>query len=216
MSDVGRASVQRLLRLLATIGAALIVVVIVSSAYLRHAEAGLSCADWPSCYGHITQAGGATTAQRSARLAHRLSASAASVMLLALLAVAAAQRPVGETGTDRRRGTSGCCAARHHRRTIVRARARDAIACGDARQPRWRLCAPRVAGLAAADVMRRDHRRAGFGTHALTAARIEASCRRRARRGDRQVALGALVSAKFAALACRHSRCAAQRLRCRI
>lgn len=93
MSDVGRASVQRLLRLLATTGAALIVVVIVSSAYLRHAEAGLSCADWPSCYGHITQAGGATTAQRSARLAHRLSASAASVMLLALLAVAAAQRP---------------------------------------------------------------------------------------------------------------------------
>jgi cytochrome c oxidase assembly protein subunit 15 len=93
MSDVGRASVQRLLRVLATVGAALVVVVIVSSAYLRLAGAGLSCADWPSCYGQITQAGGVTTAQRGARLAHRLSASAAGVILFALLAVAVAQRP---------------------------------------------------------------------------------------------------------------------------
>lgn len=93
MSDVGRASVQRLLRVLATAGAALVVVVIVSSAYLRHTEAGLSCADWPSCYGQFTQAGGITTAQRGARFAHRLSASAVGIVLLALLAVAMAQRP---------------------------------------------------------------------------------------------------------------------------
>jgi cytochrome c oxidase assembly protein subunit 15 len=92
-SDVGHAAVLRLLRLLAACGIALVVVVIVSSAYLRLTQAGLACADWPACYGSIVQAGGVTTAERGARFAHRLSASAVGIVLLALLAIALAQRP---------------------------------------------------------------------------------------------------------------------------
>ena len=92
-SSIGRASVLRLLRLLATIGLALVIVVIVSSAYLRLSQAGLSCADWPSCYGSLAHAAVVTTAQRGARLAHRFAASAVSIVLIALLAVALAQRP---------------------------------------------------------------------------------------------------------------------------
>ena len=90
-----RESVQRLLRMLATTGVALMLVVIVSSAYLRLAQAGLSCADWPACYGRVTThaADAVTTAQRTARLAHRIAASAVGAVLLALLLVAAAQRP---------------------------------------------------------------------------------------------------------------------------
>jgi len=53
----------------------------------------LSCANWPACYGSIVQAGGVTTAERGARLAHRLSASAVGIVLLALFAIALAQRP---------------------------------------------------------------------------------------------------------------------------
>ena len=93
MSSVGYASVQRLVRLLATVGAALVLVVIVSSAYLRLSQAGLSCANWPACYGRIARAADATTAQRGARLAHRFAATAVGAVLLALLAVSATQRP---------------------------------------------------------------------------------------------------------------------------
>jgi heme a synthase len=90
---VGHASVRRLLRLLATAGAALVLVVIVSSAYLRLSQAGLSCADWPACYGDMTHVAEITTAQYGARLAHRFAASAVGAVLLALLVLAMRQRP---------------------------------------------------------------------------------------------------------------------------
>ena len=94
MNDkLDRASVLRLLRLLATTGAALVLVVIVSSAYLRLTQAGLSCADWPACYGSVAHAATTTTAQRGARLAHRFAASAVGIVLIALLAISLAQRP---------------------------------------------------------------------------------------------------------------------------
>jgi cytochrome c oxidase assembly protein subunit 15 len=88
-----RASVQRLLRLLATTGAALTLVVIVSSAYLRLAQAGLSCSDWPACYGRVSIHDAASTPERAARFVHRLAASAVGAALLGLLLVAATQRP---------------------------------------------------------------------------------------------------------------------------
>jgi len=94
MNDtLDRATVLRLLRLLATTGTGLVLVVIVSSAYLRLTQAGLSCADWPACYGSIAHAAIVTTAQRGARLAHRFAASAVGIVLIALCAVALAQRP---------------------------------------------------------------------------------------------------------------------------
>jgi cytochrome c oxidase assembly protein subunit 15 len=79
--------------MLATIGAALVLVVIVSSAYLRLSQAGLSCADWPACYGNLSHIGEATTAQLAARIAHRIAASAVGFVLIALLAVSLTQRP---------------------------------------------------------------------------------------------------------------------------
>jgi heme a synthase len=88
-----RASVQRLLRLVATTGAALTLVVIVSSAYLRLAQAGLSCSDWPACYGRVSIHDAASTAERTVRFVHRIAASAVGAALLGLLLVAATQRP---------------------------------------------------------------------------------------------------------------------------
>lgn len=88
-----RKSGRRLLRLLAAVGVALVLVVIVSSAYLRLSQAGLSCPDWPACYGRVAQhAEIVGTAQRTARIAHRLAASAVGVVLIALL-IATARRP---------------------------------------------------------------------------------------------------------------------------
>ena len=90
---LGPASVRRLLRMLAAVGAALVLVVIVSSAYLRLSQAGLSCADWPACYGNLSHIAEATTAQLVARIAHRIAASAVGFVLIALLAVSLTQRP---------------------------------------------------------------------------------------------------------------------------
>lgn len=88
-----RTAVLRLLRNLASVGVALMLVVIVSSAYLRLAQAGLSCADWPACYGRIATQAPVTTEVRVARFAHRIAASAVGVALVALLLVATTQRP---------------------------------------------------------------------------------------------------------------------------
>jgi cytochrome c oxidase assembly protein subunit 15 len=86
-------SVQRLLRLLATAGAALLLVVIVSSAFLRLAAAGLSCGDWPACYGRVDPDAVITSGQRLARLAHRIAATGVGAILLGLSLIAWTQRP---------------------------------------------------------------------------------------------------------------------------
>jgi cytochrome c oxidase assembly protein subunit 15 len=85
--------VQRLLRILASVGAALMLVVIVSSAFLRLTQAGLSCADWPACYGRVDPNAVATIGVLVARLAHRVAASAVGVALLAAVLIGATQRP---------------------------------------------------------------------------------------------------------------------------
>jgi heme A synthase len=88
-----RASVQRLLRMLASAGAALMLIVIVSSAYLRLTQAGLSCTDWPACYGRVDPNAVVTTGVRVARLAHRIAASAVGIALLAAVLIGVTQRP---------------------------------------------------------------------------------------------------------------------------
>ena len=93
VNEIGSDSVRRLVRLLASVGAALVLVVIVSSAYLRLHDAGLSCADWPACYGATHRAAEATTGERAARLAHRFTATGVTAVLIALLTVALRQRP---------------------------------------------------------------------------------------------------------------------------
>jgi cytochrome c oxidase assembly protein subunit 15 len=88
-----RTSPLRLPRALATAGAALVLVVILSSAYLHLSQAGLACAEWPACYGRLTELTRATAAQHGARLAHRFAASAVLFVLLALVGVSLARRP---------------------------------------------------------------------------------------------------------------------------
>lgn len=100
----GAAGALRVVSLLAAAGAALVFVVIVSSAYLRHQQAGLGCADRASCYrppvvvaqGSAlpdgTTGGGAWSA--AARLTHRLSATAVTAAIAGIVLVGWAARPM--------------------------------------------------------------------------------------------------------------------------
>ena len=80
---------------LAVASAALMFVVIVASAYLRHWQAGLACPDWPACYGRVDVEAVAAPPLpvRAARLAHRLAASSVLVAIAGLLLVAWTQAP---------------------------------------------------------------------------------------------------------------------------
>src|SRR5438132_13186466 len=55
-------------RRLALAGAMLAAVLVVLGAWVRLTDAGLGCADWPTCYGHITP-GGALAHQDSVNAA---------------------------------------------------------------------------------------------------------------------------------------------------
>lgn len=92
-----RRTVQRLIRRLATGAALLVLVVIATSAYLRHAQAGLGCTDWPQCYGRIVSPAQETdvpAARKYARMLHRVAATAVAAVLLALALVSWTQRPL--------------------------------------------------------------------------------------------------------------------------
>jgi cytochrome c oxidase assembly protein subunit 15 len=81
---------------LALASAALTFVVIVASAFMRHTQAGLACADWPACYGRMEVPGAAAlppTAVRIARIAHRLAATGVLALLIGLLLIAWTQKP---------------------------------------------------------------------------------------------------------------------------
>ncbi|HSU43076.1 MAG TPA: COX15/CtaA family protein [Casimicrobiaceae bacterium] len=84
---------RRLLRLLTVAGITLVLVIIVASAYMRLSAAGLSCADWPACYGRVGNAFEATAGVRIARIAHRLAASAVAGLTLAIVALGFVVQP---------------------------------------------------------------------------------------------------------------------------
>ena len=95
LASAQAASAQRALRLVAMVGIALVLVIVVASAYLRLSAAGLSCDDWPACYGRVAGAE-PTSWQRVARIAHRLAATGVAAIALALAVigwVARARRP---------------------------------------------------------------------------------------------------------------------------
>lgn len=89
--------------------AALLVVLVLTttSAYIRLSQAGFGCADWPACYGHSAQTPTARQLipERSpliwARALHRLAASSAGVLLLLIVFL----------GWDRLQGTGARLAA---------------------------------------------------------------------------------------------------------
>lgn len=100
----GDAAARRIVfvRRLALACALLVLAITCLSAYIRLSKAGLSCADWPACYGQSLrelQAGapalsGEGPATAAARLAHRIVASTALLLVLAMLAACLGARPV--------------------------------------------------------------------------------------------------------------------------
>jgi len=81
---------------MALAAAALTFVVIVASAFMRHTQAGLACADWPACYGRMEASGAdalPSTEVRIARIAHRLAATGVLALVIGLLLVAWTQKP---------------------------------------------------------------------------------------------------------------------------
>ena len=88
-------------RRLALGGAAAVFLVIVASAWLRHTQAGLGCADWPACYGRIADVESvAPVGSFLARLVHRLAASSALVVIAFLAFVTL--KPAAEYAAERR------------------------------------------------------------------------------------------------------------------
>jgi len=69
-----------LARRLAVAAAIAVLLVIVASAWLRHTQAGLGCADWPACYGVVDPVH-APAGTVFARLVHRLAASGALILV---------------------------------------------------------------------------------------------------------------------------------------
>jgi len=97
--ELSPAAVVRLRRFFVLLGiaaAALTAVVIVASAFMRHTQAGLGCADWPACYARIAaESPDAAPAAgvRLARFAHRLAATGVLALILGMLLIAWTQRP---------------------------------------------------------------------------------------------------------------------------
>jgi cytochrome c oxidase assembly protein subunit 15 len=76
--------------------AALTFVVIVASAFMRHSQVGLACADWPACYGRIdaaTTEGAPSAGVRIVRIAHRIAATGVLALVIGLLLIAWTQKP---------------------------------------------------------------------------------------------------------------------------
>lgn len=99
MSELAPDANARLRLVLARIAiaaAALTFVVIVASAFMRHTQAGLACADWPACYGRMEAAGGEAVPSpgvRAARLAHRIAATSVLALIIGMLLIAWTQKP---------------------------------------------------------------------------------------------------------------------------
>lgn len=86
------------MRLLAGLLLGLLLVITTTSAYLRLAQTGLSCAGAPDCYAQrpVQAGGGEDTAETTARALHRIAASAAGVVILVILFVGWSDARPGE------------------------------------------------------------------------------------------------------------------------
>lgn len=81
---------------MALAAAALTFVVIVASAFMRHTQAGLSCADWPACYAVLPAPGADVVPSAGvhlARIAHRLAATGVLALVIGMLLIAWTQKP---------------------------------------------------------------------------------------------------------------------------
>ncbi len=184
---------RQLLDRLAWLTAALLLATIGLSAYMRLAQAGIGCADWPACYAESFRLGATaepTAAESVARLAHRIVATAALALMLAMTMLAWTARPAWP--------------AQRRLTTALLALALGLSALGVV-TPGSRVPAVGMGNLLG-----------GFAALAICA-RILALDRARAAHGDRhlrtlariagvllvlQLATGALLSTSYAALAC--------------
>jgi len=92
-----RSRLRRFFTTVALAAAALTFVVIVASAFMRHTQAGLSCDDWPVCYGSNPTATVdvlPSALVRATRIAHRLAATCVLALIAGMLLIAWMQRPV--------------------------------------------------------------------------------------------------------------------------
>ena len=91
-----------MLRRLAWVCVALLLLVTSLSAYLRLSKAGLGCADWPQCYGQslrdlqhgVAVRADEQTATAAARLVHRIAATGALLLVVMMLLLCVGSRPV--------------------------------------------------------------------------------------------------------------------------
>jgi cytochrome c oxidase assembly protein subunit 15 len=93
---------HKVLRRLALLCAAMVLAVTSLSALMRQTKVGLGCADWPACYGQELRRlqQGATvsdelqSATAAARLAHRVTASAALLLVITMVMVCFGSQPL--------------------------------------------------------------------------------------------------------------------------
>ncbi|MGC2520355.1 MAG: COX15/CtaA family protein [Burkholderiales bacterium] len=93
------------IRRLVTVALALVLVIVATSAFIRLSQSGLSCRDWPACYGAQVETAAAALPEDSpvfiARVVHRIAASVAGILFLFIAVL----------GWDRWRGDSRRAAA---------------------------------------------------------------------------------------------------------
>ena len=86
----------RVFRMLALAAAACTLAVIVASAVVRHAQGYVWCIEWPACEARLTAGDGREPASAGvtvARIAHRLAATIAALLVVAMLVMARQRDP---------------------------------------------------------------------------------------------------------------------------
>jgi cytochrome c oxidase assembly protein subunit 15 len=84
-----------LIRRLALAGVFLVLIVTTVSAYMRLTVAGLGCVQWPACYGQALNGGETNVLSApppTARMLHRITATAAAALILAIALIALTNR----------------------------------------------------------------------------------------------------------------------------
>jgi heme a synthase len=183
---------RRLFAWMALAAAALTFVVIVASAWMRHAQAGLSCADWPACYARVAEVSPDAppgTGVRVARITHRVAATGVGALILVMLLIAWTQRPVWRAERAAASGAAAIVTGLAVLGTFTAGAKLPAVVLGNllgGYALLTTLCAAHAVAAPATPVPRRARR---WALVALACVFVQAG-------------LGGLIGAQFATLAC--------------